>query len=174
MLSELGGVDLRQNRTHRPPPAHICGHTAPMRNLALLSLLLVAVLAACGSPKRASADATAPPELTGVTWQLEHLAGASEPFVDLFPATKPNLTFDGSAMRVTGTDGCNGYSADYTLDGSQLSFGEPGPSTLMYCGAGEKMFREAMQRVDRVGGGKGGTLVLLDGEEAVLRFRKPM
>ena len=44
----------------------------------------------------------------------------------------------------------------------------------MYCGAGEEMFREAMQRVDRVGGGKGGTLVLLDGEEAVLRFRKPM
>ncbi len=145
-----------------------------MRNRTLCSLLFPLLFAACGSSKRSPDAATTPPELTGGTWQLEYIAGASEPFVDLFPATKPALSFDASTTRVSGTDGCNGYSADYTLDRSQLSFGEPGPSTLVYCGAGEKMFREAMQRVDRAGSGKGGTLVLSEGEEAVLRFRKQL
>ncbi len=134
-------------------------------------LVAAALLSACTGSKQ-TPEATSPPELAGGTWRLEYIAGAAEPFADLFPAAKPALTFDATSGRVSGTDGCNGYSADYALDGSKLSFGEPGPSTLMYCGPGEKLFREAMQTVDRAGSGEGGTLVLFDGGQAVLRFRR--
>lgn len=109
--------------------------------------------------------------LYGPTWELEYMTGPRIAFEGLFPDKKPQLSFDLESGRVTGTDSCNGYSSDFTIEGSSLSFGEPGPSTLMFCGGGERQFREMIKKVD----GhllKNGKLTLLMGELPLMRFKK--
>jgi heat shock protein HslJ len=89
----------------------------------------------------------------------------------LFPDITPEIQFDQEAGRVAGNSGCNGYQAPYSLDGSGIRFGEPGPSTLMYCGEGENLFRESMRLVDQWEVDRDGKLVLLQEGQPVLRFR---
>lgn len=44
----------------------------------------------------------------------------------------PTAEFDGGTVQ--GTNGCNGYSAPYTVSATSISIGPFGPSTLMACG----------------------------------------
>jgi|SRR5690606_20365218 len=109
--------------------------------------------------------------LYGTGWELEYITGPRIAFEGLFPNKKPNLSFDGETGRVTGTDSCNGYSADFELDGNSLSFGEPGPSTLMFCGGGERQFLDMMKKVDGFAI-EDGKLNLLMGDLPLMRFKK--
>lgn len=117
-------------------------------------------------------SSTSPTEqLYGVTWELEYMSGPRIAFDGLFPNKKPQLTFDKNENRVAGTDSCNGYSADYTLEGNSISFGEPGPTTMMFCGGSERQFLQLMKKIDGFSFEEG-KLNLLIGDIPMMRFKK--
>jgi heat shock protein HslJ len=130
--------------------------------LALGSLALVTLLAAgCGGDEE-SADASS---VEGVPWTL--VSGVDVPQ----GAQAPTATFvEGT---VSGSTGCNRYTAPYTLDGDSLELG-PIASTLMACpppaDAVERDYRSAVERV-AVWEVTDDELVLHDAEhEELLRF----
>lgn len=131
-------------------------------------ILCLAATGSCGTPK-ASASAGFP---YGTPWELDFISGTRIAFEGLFPDRKPVLTFDAGASTASGNSGCNGYSAPVEVSGSSIQFGEPGPSTLMYCGPGENQFREMLQKVDRWEVNPDGKLTLLLGDVPMLRFKK--
>ncbi len=117
-------------------------------------------------------SSTSPTEqLYGVTWELEYMSGPRIAFDGLFSNKKPQLTFDKNENRVAGTDSCNGYSADYTLEGNSISFGEPGPTTMMFCGGSERQFLQLMKKIDGLSFEEG-KLNLLIGDIPMMRFKK--
>jgi len=134
------------------------------RSSILCSLILILTLSC--NPK--SDDST---ELFGSTWELEYISGPRIAFDGLFPNKKPQISFDQESGKVLGNDSCNGYSADYTMDGTTISFGEPGPTTMMFCGGGERQFLNIMQKIDGFALEEG-KLNLLIGEVPMMRFTK--
>lgn len=110
-------------------------------------------------------------KLFNTTWELVYISGPRIAFDGLFPEKKPQITFDQETHKVTGTDSCNGYSADFELDENTISFGEPGPTTMMFCGGGERQFLNMMQKIDSYII-EGGELNLLAGEVPMMRFKK--
>lgn len=68
--------------------------------------------------------------LEGPMWLLVSVADDSGAIVDVPAGVEATATFaDGS---VSGSSGCNNYSASYTMDGDSLSI-MPGPMTMMAC-----------------------------------------
>lgn len=132
----------------------------------LLVCLAVVVFSACSTSKDSNKQT-----LTDHTWQLEYLSGPKITFEGLFPEKQPQLRFEKDSKTVRGNDGCNGYSAPFILDGKNLSFGEPGPSTLMYCGEGEAFFRETIKSIDSYKIDKE-KLILLTNDMEMMRFHK--
>jgi len=130
--------------------------------------LVLFAFALAGSCDSSKSNANA---LYGPTWELEYISGPRIAFEGLFPNKKPQISFDKESGKVSGTDSCNGYSADFELDGSSISFGEPGPTTMMFCGGSERQFLEMMKKVDGFSI-EGGKLNLLMGEVPMMRFKK--
>ncbi|MEO6346855.1 MAG: META domain-containing protein [Aquaticitalea sp.] len=106
------------------------------------------------------------------TWQLEYVSGINTNVEDLFPNKKPELTFDSLGNMVRGNAGCNGYSATFTKNGDEISFSDPGPSTLMYCGDGEPTFLKIMTKINRYSVDGDGKLNLMVDDVPVMRFHK--
>jgi heat shock protein HslJ len=97
-----------------------------MGSLASLSLVIalgVIWFWAIPSPSVASLD--------GVLWTLTSLQVNGQTY-DLVPRVPVTLTFHASSHTITGSDGCNDYSATYQLDHSQIHF-QPDGSTLVGC-----------------------------------------
>ena len=138
-----------------------------MKTSAFLSLGFMLLVSACSSTKNTDKKV-----LQNSTWELEYLSGPKITFEGLFPEKKPVITFDKAGRNVKGNSGCNGYTAPYTLENKNISFGEPGPSTLMFCGDGEGFFRNAMKKVNKYQVDSEGKLVLLMNEVALMRFKK--
>lgn len=132
-----------------------------------VTLFFMAVLLAesCGGPK-SNEEA-----LHGPTWELEYISGPRIAFDGLFPEKKPQITFNKKSGKVSGTDSCNGYSADYMLEGSSISFGEPRPTTMMFCGGSERQFLEMMKKIDGYSF-EGNKLNLLVDEIPMMRFKE--
>ncbi len=83
-------------------------------------------------PAEAGAAVVAPAAATfeGPTWQLVSVADAAGVVTTVPEGVEATATFaDG---RVSGSGGCNNYSAAYTLDGDSLTI-LPGPMTMMAC-----------------------------------------
>jgi heat shock protein HslJ len=136
-----------------------------MKTAVFLFASTMALVVSCNS-------STSPTEqLYGVTWELEYMSGPRIAFDGLFPNKKPQLTFEKNENRVAGTDSCNGYSADYTLEGNSISFGEPGPTTMMFCGGSERQFLQLMKKIDGLSFEEG-RLNLLIGDIPMMRFKK--
>ncbi|HAJ34226.1 MAG TPA: heat-shock protein [Chloroflexi bacterium] len=77
-----------------------------------------------------AANAAAGAALEGPTWQLTGVADVSGVVSATPEGVMATATFaDG---RVSGSGGCNNYSASYTLDGDSLTI-LPGPMTMMAC-----------------------------------------
>lgn len=92
----------------------------------VISLTLLSfALSACSSPSAAPAL-----PLEGTYWMLSSFAGSRGDNQTLQPSTSIDATF--KEGRVSGSDGCNQYSAAYKLDGDKISI-QPGISTLMAC-----------------------------------------
>ena len=138
-----------------------------MKTSSICYLIIVPlILMSCGTSKQSHS------QLHGQSWQLDYISGPRIAFEGLYPDKKPTISFDKQEKRVTGMDSCNGYSADYTLNGTSIAFGEPGPTTMMYCGDGDVVFRKAMQEIDNYSFDSDGRLVLKKGDVMMLRFSK--
>lgn len=135
---------------------------------AVLSVLTL-LFASCTASKSASnAD-----DLFGTTWELEYISGPRIAFEGLYPHKKPQLTFDQKETKVYGNNGCNGYSASYTLKGKSLTFGEEGPTTMMFCeGGGEQVFLKQIRQITSYSIDKDGKLNLIQGDIPMMRFKK--
>ncbi len=136
-----------------------------MKPSIILFLSILILVCSC-NPKSDQSEA-----LFNTTWELEYLSGPRIAFDGLFPEKKPQITFDKESAIVSGSDSCNGYSADYKLNGNALSFGEPGPTTMMFCGGGERQFLNMMEKIDSFII-KDGELNLMTGEVPMMRFKK--
>ncbi|WP_343707563.1 META domain-containing protein [Flavobacterium sp.] len=135
---------------------------------AVLSVLTL-LFASCTASKSASSG----DDLFGATWELEYISGPRIAFEGLYPNKKPQLTFDKKETKVYGNNGCNGYSAPYTLNGKSLTFGEPGPTTMMFCeGGGEQTFLKQIKQITSYSIDKDGKLNLIQGDIPVMRFKK--
>lgn len=132
----------------------------------LYILITLLCLNACQSTKN-SAD-----NLYNTAWELEYISGPKIAFNGLFPDKKPQITFNKTTNNVEGNAGCNGYRAEYTLNGDNISFGEPGPTTMMYCGEGEQTFLSTIKKIDTYSFDEEGKLVLMMGDVAMMRFKK--
>lgn len=139
-----------------------------MKTQSIVFVLFLSLVMACGSQK----EMTKTDQLYNATWQLEYMSGPRIAFEGLFPDKKPELTFNKESNEVTGNSSCNGYSAPYTLNGMSISFGEPGPSTMMYCGEGEQQFRNMMKKINAYSFDADGKLNLMLNEVPMMRFKK--
>ncbi|GAA4300612.1 hypothetical protein GCM10023163_22690 [Aestuariibaculum suncheonense] len=111
--------------------------------------------------------------LFNTQWELEYVTGPRIAFEALYPNKKPHITFNKDEGKVFGNNGCNGYSAGYTLEGLKMSFGEPGPTTLMFCeGGGEAVFLKTMKKIDAYSFDADGKLNLMMGNLSMMRFKK--
>lgn len=130
------------------------------------SLFLMILLTGCNSTKN-TGDET----IYGQQWELEYLSGPRIAFDALFENKKPIITFNKSEGEVVGNSGCNGYRAPFKIEKNTISFGEEGPSTMMYCGEGEKFFRNTMQKVNRYKIEDGKLNLMID-DVPMMRFHK--
>lgn len=129
---------------------------------------LIILLSACNNTKNAQAkDAFG----NGV-WELEYISGPGITFSRLYPDKKPAISFNTTTKVVSGTNSCNGYSAKYSSEGQAISFGQPGPTTEMYCGEGEKVFLQMMSKVNKHDFDGDGKLQLLTDDVPMMRFKK--
>jgi heat shock protein HslJ len=105
-------------------------------------------------------------------WELDFLSGPRIAFDGLFPKLKPQITFNKSTSKAEGNGGCNGYAAVFTLDGSNISFGIPDPTTMMYCGEGETFFLNIIKKVNKYKIDADGKLNLMIEDVPMMRFKK--
>jgi heat shock protein HslJ len=105
------------------------------------------------------------------TWELEYISGPRIAFKGLYPNKKPTITFDKISKKVTGNDSCNGYTADFNVVENTISFGEPGPTTMMFCGEGEKVFLNMMKKINKYSIDPDGKLNLMIDDVPVMRFK---
>ena len=103
------------------------------QTLLLLSILLIT---SCSTTKQAS--------LYDTSWELEFISGTRIAFNGLYPNKKPRIKFNKDLQKAQGNNSCNGYSAAYTLKENSISFGQPDPTTMMFCGEGEQAFLKMM------------------------------
>jgi heat shock protein HslJ len=134
-----------------------------MRTLSKLSLIMmvVLVLAACApvvAPPEAPTAETAPteeavveqpittlpelavpagPDLAGTAWVLTSLSGSPA-----LAGVSVTLRFGADGVA-SGTDGCNRYSITFTQDRANLTFAQPGASTMMLCPEPEGVMEQA-------------------------------
>ena len=134
--------------------------------ISILFLTITLIFTSCSTTKKVADN-----PLYGTLWKLEYLSGPRIAFQGLYPDRKPQITFMEETGRVQGTNSCNGYSAPFTVKGKEISFGEPGPTTLMFCGQGEKFFLNTIQKIDAYKIDEDGKLVLLMGGAAMMRFK---
>jgi heat shock protein HslJ len=144
-----------------------------MKIQSVLAVAFLVLLSACVTTKDMNSDNS----LYGTTWQLEYMSGPRIAFEGLFPDKKPEITFNKKTKQVTGNNSCNGYSASYSfngnaMDGTSISFGDPGPTTMMYCGEGEQQFLNMMKRINTYGYDSDGKLLLKLNEVPLMRFKK--
>ncbi len=137
------------------------------------TLAVVSVLTLLFASCKTSKDTASAGNLFDATWELEYISGPRIAFEGLYPNKKPQLTFDQKETRVYGNNGCNGYSAPYTLNGKSLTFGEAGPTTMMFCdGGGEQVFLKQIKQITSYSIDKDGKLNLIQGDIPVMRFKK--
>lgn len=138
-----------------------------MKTIKTVSLFLLIVFLTSCSTQKNTVDT-----LYNYTWELDYLSGPRIAFNGLYPDRKPKISFNETTHKVTGTDSCNGYSADFTVSSNTISFGEPGPTTMMYCGEGEKFFLNTIKKVNKYKIDNDGKLNLMIGDVPMMRFKK--
>lgn len=121
------------------------------------------LLAACAMPVD---EGSVGGDLTDIPWQLESgtVDGTALPILASHPIT---LSFTEEAA--VGTAACNGYGAAYSITGEEITLSELG-STAMACEPeevmeSERLYMEALPRVDTITAGRDGLTLLGDGVE---------
>lgn len=104
-----------------------------MKKPVLLGVILVLLLILVASVAVASAARAAtqsPPTLEGVRWVLVSYTDSQGKVATALPEAAATAEF--AAARVTGSAGCNRYSAAFTVDGNKLTV-QQAASTMMAC-----------------------------------------
>jgi len=133
-----------------------------MSRTLLILLASSALLAACGAQPKPAAR---PDPLADTSWLLSTLSGAP-------PAARTAITLNfGSGGVLAGSDGCNDYSAGYTLDGSDITILQPISTTRKACP--EPVMQQSSAYLAALGGAakysvQGETLTLSDSSGAAL------
>lgn len=109
---------------------------------ALIVILLIV------SPLIISGCSSQEGHLFNATWELEFISVPRIAFKGLYPKNKPVITFNQKTNKVEGTNSCNGYSADFKVAEAKISFGEPSPTTMQFCGQGERVFLNMIKKVN--------------------------
>lgn len=135
-------------------------------NKVLLTIFTFLIIS-CATTKENSSN-----ELYNTTWEMEYISGPRIAFEALYPDRKPKITFDKETQKVTGNNSCNSYSASFTLNDDSISFGETGPTTRMYCGEGENVFLNMIQKINKYSFDQDGKLNLMIGDVSMMRFKK--
>lgn len=133
----------------------------------LLVTILSFVIISCATTKNKKSE-----KLYNTTWELEYISGPRIAFSGLYPDKKPQITFNKETKKAEGTNSCNGYSADFSLNGNSISFGEPGPTTMMFCGEGEKVFLNTIKKINKFSFDDDGKLNLMIENVSMMRFKK--
>lgn len=135
-----------------------------MRNTLITSLFILLLTISCGTAK-----STMPAErLRSTTWELFSLYGNSVS-PEIYSRGLPYITF-GADNRVTGSSGCNSFSAPYNINDEGGIKAGPIMATKMFCeGIDEKSFFEALDKATSVNV-KDDKLVLMDGSNNILVF----
>ncbi|WP_299429904.1 META domain-containing protein [uncultured Maribacter sp.] len=115
-----------------------------LKTIIFFSLLVLCVIASACS----SLNGKINENLFNATWELEFISGPRIAFSGMYPDKKPMITFNETTSKVEGSNSCNGYSADYTLSGKEITFGMPGPTTMMFCGNGERVFLTSIKKIN--------------------------
>ena len=137
-----------------------------MKKLSFVFAVILLITVSCA--KKDTAE-----QLYGTAWELEYISGPRIAFEGLFPDKKPQLTFDKETKKATGNNGCNGYAAEFTLgEENAISFGEPEPTTMMYCGQGEQEFLKTIKKINKYSFDLEGKLNLLMDDVTMMRFKK--
>ncbi len=128
----------------------------------ILSVLVILIVSACSSAQNTPAS-----KLIGKPWVLSSFMGA-DPDLSKFTSGVPTLNFlEGS--RLAGFAGCNDFSGEYTLTGSDIKL-DPGAITRKACpGSGESEFITAIENVQSLTFEKE-ELILRDGAIEVMSF----
>jgi heat shock protein HslJ len=112
--------------------------TKKLSNIIFPLLIVLLALSAC-TPIQPGAPTA--PTLDGTMWNLTGF-GSSDALTP--PVTNTNISLDFADGQVSGSAGCNGYGASYTLTGNAIQFSTEGfVSTLMFCDPAEIMDQEA-------------------------------
>lgn len=135
-------------------------------NIMLLTIFTLLIVS-CATTKESNSD-----ELYNTTWELEYISGPRIAFEALYPDRKPKITFDKKTQKVSGNNSCNSYSASFNLNGDSIAFGEAGPTTRMYCGEGENVFLNMIQKINKFSLDQDGKLNLLIGDVPMMCFKK--
>ena len=139
------------------------------KNTSLCIFFLALFISACSTVKGTKTT----DNLSNATWELEYISGPRIAFEGLYPDKKPQITFNTATTEVSGTNSCNGYMAKYTSDGKSISFGEPGPATMMFCeGGGDQTFLQMMKKVNNYSIDEEGKLNLNSDKVPMMRFKK--
>jgi putative lipoprotein len=138
---------------------------------AVLYMIVTLVLIACGAGGLFGGGADYRTDLEGTTWKLTAMGAEGNPA----PAVgdgRVTLAFDFGEGVVRGNGGCNSYSADFEINGNNISIGLA-MSTLMACYPEEIMnqetaFHQMLTKAERfeVGGGEL-SIYTLDGQVMV-------
>ena len=81
---------------------------------------------------KASAEAAELASLAGTSWQATTINNGKEAVVSLLAGTEVTAAF-GADGKLSGSAGCNTYSAGYSVDGNEIKI-DPPASTLRMCG----------------------------------------
>lgn len=128
----------------------------------ILFVLVILIVSACSSAQNTPAS-----KLIGKPWVLSSFMG-TDPDLSKFTSGVPTLNFlEGS--RLAGFAGCNDFSGEYTLTGSDIKL-DPGAITRKACpGSGESEFITAIENVQSLTF-ENEELILRDGAIEVMSF----
>jgi heat shock protein HslJ len=160
-----------------------------MKKVIVFSAILAVIFAACNTSKSTSStptprkvdDASIPvtsspsaeEEDLGGTWELVSVISEQTPFNTLYPNVKPTIAFDARPKQITGNTGCNSFTGSYSIDGKIISFGNGLTTTKMACqGNGEAIYIQRLTKANRFFIKDQTKLMLLDGDVALLEFKK--
>jgi len=143
-----------------------------MRRTTLLVLAAVVTLSSCNTLKN-TVDASSDLSKLGGTWELNYISGPRIAFNGLYPGKVPELIFNLTEKRVSGSSGCNTFISKLIADDSSINFNEPMALTKMACpGEGETIFFETLKKVNKYTISGDTILTFMTGDIAVMRLSK--
>jgi heat shock protein HslJ len=145
-------------------------------------LFLVLIATACNSAK-STTDSTSTAEKSEKmktnpidgTWEANYIMNSPKAFDELYPRTKPTISFNNSQNQISGASGCNNFKGKCTIEGNKLQVTEALALTRKMCPdmVGEQIFLETLKKVNTYSvTNEGKTLNLIMGDIAVMRLTK--